>query len=214
MCQVQDGNEHGHQRVYSKGWSVRECVYGHACVLMVKAPGTKGAFSSVSRRQWWEPITRREEKVWGASSGPDYMFKVLMQEFCEVFQGLQSRWWACESVLKVDVEPAGSGEDILHEEAGGCSYVLPSCSSIRSTGSPWIMVVTAAACCLYLLAKFNIISLRFNSRHELSGQSTDSWRSGLWEEDCIVGIFNQVGMGFCGSAVRAALRGHNPEVSK
>lgn len=149
-----------------------------------------------------------------ASSGPEYMLKVLKQEFCEVFQGLQSRWWACDSVLKGDVEPVGSGEDILHEGVGGSSYVLPSCSSTRSTGSPWIMVVTGAACCLYLLAKFNIISLRFSSRQELSRQSTDSWRSGLWEEDCIVSIFNQVGMGLCGSAVRAALRGHNPEVSQ
>lgn len=177
MCQVQDGKDHGHQRIYSKGRSVCECVCAHKCVLMLKAPGTKEAFSSVSCRQWREPITRWEEKVWGASSGPDYMLKVLMQEVCEVFQGLQSQWWACESVLKGDVEPAGSGEDILHEGVGGCSYVLPSCSAIRSTGSPWIMVVTGAACCLYLLAKFNIISLRFNSRHELSRQSTDSWRS-------------------------------------
>lgn len=62
-----------------------------------------------------------------------------------------------------------------------------------STGFPWVEVVDAAACSLCLLEKVTtifLVSLAFNSRHELQGQ-----------EDCIVSILLQVTLRLGGSAV-------------
>lgn len=136
------------------------------------------------------------------------------------------------SVVEVGwVEPAGCGKDALVEGVGEypeealiCSRLSePSSFVLLNKISKFSMDCGGDCCCQLLLVgkthhtRFGLVNIWLQMRvvtpiHHLLGGSLLLERARQQRpEDCIGSTFNQVGMGLCGSAVRAVVRGHNPE---
>lgn len=146
--------------------------------------------------------------------------RVRPTEFWEVFQGLSSRWvcsggWLTEALVE--------GPEECPEDALIYSNLVELSSFVLLNKLSRFSVDYGGDCCCQLplvgkshRALFGLVNIHLQPR--LVTPNKHSWMDLCCcckgRKDCVASMFIQVGTGLCGSAVRAAVKGHSLEDSQ